>query len=179
MKEIRKITNRMLGSKDKMVIFKWITKWITLNGENEVWGVGGPRVVSQKIKKTSLNFEGKAWWTLARHRLCQTTGDDILSPVWAAMIVSFIIGYKFDVVELLSQDIRDHVVGGKKALLAYPSMITQICLVVGVLELPGIDEMIEDRRTTYLGLIRDAANQLGQQVRQAVDILAGLFPWDG
>lgn len=39
MDRMRKITKRMLGSKDKMVIFRWIEERITLNGEHAVWVV--------------------------------------------------------------------------------------------------------------------------------------------
>lgn len=56
---MRKITKRSLGFDDKMVIFQLIAKHIALNGVNVVWVVGGPGVVSQQIKKITLNFEGK------------------------------------------------------------------------------------------------------------------------
>lgn len=58
---------------------------------------------------------------------------------------------------------RDHTVRGKKLLLAYPCMITQLCLAVEVLELPGIDEFLKAMRTTDLGLIRDGTNFLDRQ----------------
>lgn len=42
-------------------------------------------------------------------------------------------------------------------------MITQKCLAVGVLELPGIDKMIEAMRTTDLEMIRDEENPLSRR----------------
>lgn len=56
---------------DKMVIYRWIAELVASNSENIVWAIGGPWVVSQKMKKITLNIEVKAWWTLARHHLCQ------------------------------------------------------------------------------------------------------------
>lgn len=66
-----------------------------------MWIEGDPGVVSQKIKKSTLNFKGKSWWTFAQHRLCPTTGDNVLSPVWEAMIADFIADYEFGIVEFL------------------------------------------------------------------------------
>lgn len=54
-------------------------------------------VVLEMIKKSNLNLEGKAWWTLARQKLCPTTSDDVLSLVWVAMIADFMESYEFDV----------------------------------------------------------------------------------
>lgn len=58
---MRKLTKRKLVSKDKMVIFRWIEEHIASNGKNVIWVLGGPGVVSHKIKKSTLNFEGMAW----------------------------------------------------------------------------------------------------------------------
>lgn len=97
MAEIRKISQRMLGSEGKMVLFWWIAKRIAIHGENMTWIVGD----SQQINKGTLNFEDKAWWTLARYRLYPTIGDNVLILVQAAMIVSFTTSYEFDMGEFL------------------------------------------------------------------------------
>lgn len=55
---------------------------------------------------------------------------------------------------------RDHAIGGEKLLLAYPCLITQICLAAGVMEQPSINKMIEATRTIDLVLIRYTANSL-------------------
>ncbi|KAF3657687.1 hypothetical protein FXO38_13576 [Capsicum annuum] len=81
LEEMRKITQKQIRSDEKLGYFWWIVSWIALNGENAVWVVGIPGVILQKIEKNTLNFKAKSWWTLARHRLCPTTGDNILSPV--------------------------------------------------------------------------------------------------
>lgn len=52
------------------------------------------------------------------------------------MIAEFKGGYEYDAGEFLAWELRDWVVGGERSLLAYPCMITQICLAAGVLELP-------------------------------------------
>lgn len=54
-------------------------------------------------------------------------------------------------------------------------MITQMYLAVGVQELSGINEILEVINTTDLGLIKDVANTLAQQVRQAIDLMADMF----
>lgn len=46
---------------------------------------------------------------------------------------------------------------------------------MGVLELSGINEMIEVRKRFNIGLIREAANPLARLVRQAVNAMAVLF----
>ncbi|KAF3671307.1 hypothetical protein FXO38_06638 [Capsicum annuum] len=48
-------------------------------------------------KEASLNSKDKVWWTLARYRRCPMKSNDVLIPVWATMIASFIAGYAFDV----------------------------------------------------------------------------------
>lgn len=68
-----------MGSNDKIGYFRF--GHIASNDENTVWVVGNPGVTLQKIGNNMLNFEAKAWWTLARHRLCPTTVDNVLSPV--------------------------------------------------------------------------------------------------
>lgn len=60
-------------------------------------------------------------------------------------------------------------------LLAYPYLITQLCLVAGVQELSNIDKMIEATNTSDLGLIRDATNPMDIKVRQGADIIAEMF----
>lgn len=70
---------------------------ITKNNEETPWFVGGQVVGSIKIEKHTLNFEAKTYWTLARHKLCPTTRDNILSPVCATLVAKIMVGYVFDV----------------------------------------------------------------------------------
>lgn len=91
------------------------------------------------------------------------------------MIVGFIVGYDFDVGKFLARELRDRLIRGKKSLLEYPFMITQMCLAVGVQELPGIDEILEATNTTHLGQIRDATNLLVRQTRKTVDLTDNIF----
>lgn len=72
------------------------------------------------MKKGILNFEFKAWWTIAHHKICQTIGDDVLSLFLSVMIAYFTLRYTFDVGEFLAQELRDRVVLEQKALLDYP-----------------------------------------------------------
>lgn len=125
MAEMRKIINQTLGTNDKMVMFRWIAERIATQGVHATWVAGGISD-SQQIKKASLNFKGKVWWTLAHHRLYPTKGDDVLSLVCTTVIESFTAGNAFDVGEFLALELRDWVVRGQKALLAYPCMIKQI-----------------------------------------------------
>lgn len=75
---------------------------IALNGEDNIWVVGGPGMASQLIVNHNLSFEAKMRWTLARQRLRTTTGDNILSPVYPVLISSLMARYKFDVDEFLA-----------------------------------------------------------------------------
>ncbi|KAF3666761.1 hypothetical protein FXO37_10360 [Capsicum annuum] len=106
-----------------MEFFRWIEDRITSNVQNVVWVVGGLGVVSQQIEKNTINFKGKALWTLAQHRLCSTIGDNVLSLVWTAMIAGFIDSYEFDVCEFLAQEWRNLAVGGVKSLFAITSLM--------------------------------------------------------
>lgn len=86
-----------MGSKDKMMHSKWIANLITTSREEAMWVVVGPGVASQKINKHTLSFKAKARWTLAQHRLCPTTRDNVLSLVCAALIAGLMARYEFDV----------------------------------------------------------------------------------
>ncbi|KAF3677330.1 hypothetical protein FXO37_04880 [Capsicum annuum] len=43
---------------------------------------------SPSITKGGLNFKTKAWWTMVRHRLSPTLGDNVLSPDKAYLVAS-------------------------------------------------------------------------------------------
>lgn len=101
MAKMRQITNQTLGTEDKMVMFRQIDERITAHGEHDTWVAGGIGDL-QKIKKSSLTFEGKAGWTIDCYRLCLTTGDDILIPFWVATIGGFTNGFAFDVSQFLA-----------------------------------------------------------------------------
>lgn len=81
------------------------------------------------------------------------------------MIVNFIVEYALYVSEYLARELRDPLVAVQNELLAYPYMISQICLAVKVFRIPYIYEMIEAQRTFDIGLIRDAAKPLAQPMR--------------
>lgn len=57
-------------------------------------------------------------------------------------------------------------------------MIIQICLAVGVLEIPRVDAIREARYTFDIGLIHDAANPLARPIKQATEVMAGAFLQD-
>ncbi|KAF3682616.1 hypothetical protein FXO37_02238 [Capsicum annuum] len=96
MADMRKITNKTLGLDYKMVMFRWIAERIATYDKHATWVAGGIRD-SLQIKKSSITFDGKAWWTISYHRICLTTSDDILSPIRAVMIVGFIHRFVIDV----------------------------------------------------------------------------------
>lgn len=48
--------------------------------------------------------------------------------------------------------------GIENLLLAYPSIVSQICLAAEMQELPGIDQLIELTNIIDMGLIWDIAN---------------------
>lgn len=65
-------------------------------------GSGRTRSGVTKDRKHTLNFKAKVWWTLDQHRLCPTTGDNILSSIYTALIVGLMVRYEFDVGEFLT-----------------------------------------------------------------------------
>lgn len=129
----------------------------------------------QNIEKNTLNFEAKAWWALARHRLCPITGDNILSLIWEDLIAGFRASYDFDVWEFLAREMRERSIEGQKLLLAYPYLISKLCLTVGLQELSGIDKLVETNNTRNLGLIKDTGNPLSRQARRAAVMVADMF----
>lgn len=80
------------GLENKMQHFRWIASLIIVSGEEAIWVVGGPGVASQNIEKITLNFEANALLTLARHKLCPTTEDNVLSPIHVSLISGLMVG---------------------------------------------------------------------------------------
>lgn len=117
---------------DKRRHFRWIVGFIILNVEEASWVVGGLGVVLKKIEKHTNNLEAKACWTLACHRLCPTTWDNVLNLIRPTLIAFFMAGYEFDMGEFLPREKKDQVVGGEKQLLVYLCILTRICFTVGV-----------------------------------------------
>lgn len=131
------------------------------------------------IKKNTLAYESKVWWMLSRHRLCPTTRGNILSSIQVALIDSFIAIYEFDIKELLAQEMRDRVMVGEKSLMVYTCMVTQLCLGIGVQEIPVVDEIIMATNITNLRLICDATKLMSRQVRKTINIVADMFQQSG
>lgn len=69
--------------------------------------------------------------------------------------------------------------GSEKLLMAYPCMIMQMLLAVGVQELPGIDKMFEATNTTNLGLIRNIANPLARKEIKGAVMLKDMYLHSG
>lgn len=74
---------------------------------------------------------------------------------------------------------RDRAADGEKFLLANPFLITQLCLAVGIQELPSIDELIEATKTINLGLIKDSGNLLDKEARRGADMLNEMYRQSG
>lgn len=89
----------------------------------------------------------------------------MISPVKVALIAGLMVGYEFDVAQFISREILEQAVGGEKVILASSCLLTKIFLKVGVPELPDIDQYIELKTTTDLGLIKDAVNPMTRQAK--------------
>lgn len=114
-----------------MGYFKRIANIIAINREETSWVVGGPRVNSQQITKNTLNFMAKAWWTLVRNTFCPTTRDNVLSPVYTAVIAELMAEYDFNVAQFIAREIPDRAVG-TNVILAFLCMLNLLCLEVRV-----------------------------------------------
>lgn len=56
-----------------------------------------------KITKGTLSFVAKAWWTLVRHRLSSSMGDNMLSPDRAELVTSIMEFYDINVAKILAR----------------------------------------------------------------------------
>lgn len=63
--------------------------------------------------------------------------------------------------------------------MAFPYILKQICFDLGVLELPGIDQFLSPKTTTYLGLIRYIANLISKVAKLGEIIIQGDFKFSG
>lgn len=75
-KEMKKVKVKQIGSKDKFVQLRRMVGITAVDREKDLWVVGGIES-SSSVKKNSLNFYAKSWWTLIRY---------ILSPILAKML---------------------------------------------------------------------------------------------
>lgn len=128
-----------------------------------------------KNREEYTQLRGQSMVDTGQTLVLSPTEDNMLSPVSANFIVGFMTSYEFDIKEFLARYIRDQDIGGEKLLLAYPCLITQLCLAIGVQELLDINKMIESTNTTDLGLIRDTTNLLSRQARRGADMLAEIY----
>lgn len=64
-------------------------------------------------------------------------------------------------------------------VLAFPYLLMQICIVVKVLETPDVDDFIQLRNTTDLGLIHDIANTISKQAKIEGTLLLRYFRLKG
>lgn len=65
----------------------------------------------------------------------------MLSPICAALIVGLVVEYHFDMTQFIAIDIYNREVG-TNLILAFPCILTQIYLEIGMLELLDIDQYI-------------------------------------
>lgn len=61
-------------------------------------GVGG----SLSIKKNSLNFQAKVWWTLVRHRLFPNLLDNVMGSNKAALITGMMSSYEINLAKWIA-----------------------------------------------------------------------------
>lgn len=161
MDKIRKIMRKQIHTADKLVHFRWTIIFITSNGEEIGWVVGGPRVNLQQITKNTLNFMAMEWQTLVRHRLCPTSGDNVLSPFWVTLIAWIMKGYDLDVAQFIFREINDRAIG-TDTVLTFPCLLMQMCINAGVSEIYEVYQFIHPRNTTDLGFIHDAITPISK-----------------
>lgn len=107
MEKMQKIKRKKIEIEDKLIHFWLMADLIASDREKVSWIVGGPGTNLQHIKKGSLKFAAKVWWTLVRYRLCSISRDNILIPNCASLITSIMAGYELDVAQLIVREIRD------------------------------------------------------------------------
>lgn len=109
-----------MGTVDKMLYFSWMASIVAIYKEETRSIVGGPRVNSLQFTKNTLKFKAKTYWTVARHRLCPTIGDNVLRTVCITLVSGLMVGYDFDVAQFIAREIYDRAVVSSDVILAFP-----------------------------------------------------------
>ncbi|KAF3684980.1 hypothetical protein FXO38_00027 [Capsicum annuum] len=146
---------------------------ITSAQEEAPRAVGGIKN-SSSIKKNSLNFQEKAWWTLIQHRLSPNLLDNVVGPDKASLIVGKISSYENDIAKWIAQEIRDRS-NITNTILAFPFLLIQIYLDAGVQEFPGINRFLRPKTTIDMGLIKDVSNLISKMTKLATSMVSDTY----
>lgn len=77
-----------------------------------------------------------------------------MSPAKAALVADIMVGYEINIAKWIAREIKYWVMSTNK-VMAFPCLMTHICLDAGVQEYLNVDQFIRPGSTINLGLIRD------------------------
>lgn len=81
---------------------RWVAWQIEEHGVDVPSGKG-----KTKIKKSTLYFVEKFWWTIFRHKLCPTTMDKTHTLDRAILVAKIIVGYDIDFDRCIHEEIHE------------------------------------------------------------------------
>lgn len=94
---------------------------------------------------------------MVQYRLSQTTGDNVISPNKAALVIGIMKGYEIDIAKILKRETYDRAVSTNTNLV-FLCLLTRICLDELVPVISDIDNFLMIYRTTDLGLTQYHGN---------------------
>ncbi|MCD7448188.1 hypothetical protein HAX54_039144 [Datura stramonium] len=92
----------------------------------------------ERIVKSTLAFATKFWWEVVRLRLFPTGGDNTLAEDRAILVASLVLGFPFNMGDIITEDMNYRVVKLSTSL-PFPCLITRLCREAHVPILVGID----------------------------------------
>lgn len=97
------------------------------------------------IRKATLNFVGKFWSTIMRHRLCHTMADNHLTLDRAAIVACLMARYEIDFIWCIITEIHERALQCTTTV-PLPCLIFRLCRDSTVLMIVGIDQLLEVTR---------------------------------
>ena len=139
---------KMWDADQKLELLRWIAGYIEEDGVEASWVTG-----KLDIKKSTLYFVGRFWWSVVRHWLGPTNADNSLTLDRAVVVDSIIVGYDIHITRYILREIhkcafRDH------TSIPFPCLIQSLCDKAGVVKLPTIDHYIEVTHIANIGLMQ-------------------------
>ena len=96
-----RVRAKMRDEEQKLELLKWIAGYIAEDNVAASWVPG-----KLDIKKSTLYFSGRFWWSVVRYRLGPTNADNSLILDRAVVVASILAGYEIHFARYISGDLR-------------------------------------------------------------------------
>lgn len=97
-----------------------------------------------------------------------------MGPYKVALTAGIMSGNEIDVAKWIAQEIRDKKTS-TDTVLAFPFLLIQIYLDVGLQKLAGFDRFLMPRTTTDLGLIRDVIHLISNMAKLEASMVSDVY----